>query len=111
MALLDDTITAGENSLQALYALQTAAMKSGDLVTQKALEDDIDDLTYKLTQLQSQQIAVDDAQITALNNQLAKVTATAQAALNDLTKLTAVLQSVVSAAQLVDAILTTAAKI
>lgn len=110
MADLDDAIAAGEQSLQALYALQTKAMTSGDLVTQKALEDDIDGLTYKLTQLQSQQIAGEDQQIDALNTQLGTVTASAQGALNDLSKLSSVLQGVVKASQIIDGIVSAAIK-
>jgi ABC-type transporter Mla subunit MlaD len=109
MASVNDCINSGEAALNALYALQTAAMKAGNLAAQKALEDDIDELTYKLTQLRRQQIADNDAQINALNTQLGQVTTTAQAALNDLDELTAVLNDVVTASQILDGILGAAA--
>lgn len=105
MASVNDCINSGEAALNALYALQTAAMKDGNLAAQKALKDDIDDLTYKLTQLRRQQIADNNAQINALNTQLAQVTTTAQDALNDLDELSTVLSDVVTAAQILDGIL------
>ncbi len=70
MASVNDCINSAEAALNALDGLQTAAMKEGDLATQKALEDDIDVLTNKLTQLRRQQIADNDALIDALNTQL-----------------------------------------
>jgi polyhydroxyalkanoate synthesis regulator phasin len=80
----DESTSAGQAALDGLYALQTAALKQGNLSTQKALEDDIDDLTYKLTQFRSLEIDEDETQITALNSQLDAVTATAKSALADL---------------------------
>lgn len=109
MATVNDCINSGEAALNALYALQTAAMKTGNLAAQKALEDDIDDLTYKLTQLRRQQIADNDAQINALNIQLGQVSTSAQDALNKLDRLTDVLNDVVTASQLLDGILGVAA--
>lgn len=111
MTDLTKSIDLGEASLQALYALQTQAMKSGDLATQKALEDDIDDLTYKLTQLNALNIAADDQQIDQLNDQLTAVTKTAQAALTDLKQISTVLSDVVTAAKILDGILSVVAKI
>ena len=110
MAGLDDAIAKGETALNNLYALQTAAMKKGDVVTQKALEDDIDDFTYKLTQLQSLAITADDAQIATLNGPLDAVTRSAQSALADLSKLVNVLNNIVTAAKVLDGIIQTAAK-
>lgn len=102
MASVNDCINSGETALNALYALQTAAMKTGNLAAQKALEDDIDDLTYKLTQLRRQRIADNDVQINALNSQLAKVTTAAQDALSNLDQLSSVLSDVVAASQILD---------
>jgi hypothetical protein len=105
MASVNDCISSGETALNALYALQTAAMKAGNLSAQKALEDDIDELTYKLTQLRRQQIADDNVQINALNTQLGEVTTSAQDALNNLDELNAVLNDVVTASQILNGIL------
>lgn len=105
MASVNDCINSGEAALNALYALQTAAMKVGNLAAQKALEDDIDDLTYKLTQFRQQQIAGFNAQIDALNAQLGQVTASAQAALQNLDKLTGVLNNLVAASHVLGGIL------
>lgn len=109
MASLNDCINSGEAALNALYTLQTAAMKAGNLAAQKALEDDIDDLTYKLTQLRQQQIADDDARINSLNTQLAQVTTSAQSALQNLDQLTGVLNDIVTAAQILGGILSVVA--
>jgi hypothetical protein len=109
MASVNDCINSSETTLNALYALQTAAMKAGNLAAQKALEDDIDDLTYKLTQLRRQQIADNDVQINALDTQLGQITTSAQGALNNLDELTTVLHGVVTAAQILDRILAAAA--
>lgn len=109
MASLNDCINSGESALNALYALQTAAMKAGNLAAQKALEDDIDELTYKLTQLRQQQIADDNDKINSLNAQLGQVTASAQNALQDLNKLTGVLNGVVTATQILSGILSAVA--
>ena len=105
MASTDDCIRSGEVALNALYALQTAAMKSGNLAAQKALSDDINNLNYNLTQLQCQQIADNDTKINALNSQLDQVTKTAQNAINNLDQLTTVLQNVVTATRILDGIL------
>jgi hypothetical protein len=105
MASVNDCINSGETALNALYALQTTAMKAGNLAAQKALEDDIDDFTYKLTLLRRQQIADNDAQINALNTQLGQITTTAQDALNKLDELTEVLNDVVTASQILDRII------
>jgi DNA repair exonuclease SbcCD ATPase subunit len=110
MADVDAAIDAGEQALNSLYALQTAAMKAGDLATQKALSDDIDDLTYKLTQLRSSEIAADDTQIAALSRQLDEVTASAQADMADLTRLNQVLSDVLTATKLLDAVIGAAPK-
>lgn len=109
MASLNDCINSAESALNALYALQTAAMKAGNLAAQKALEDDIDDMTYKLTRLRQQEIADDDARINSLNTQLAQVTVSAQKALQDLNKLTGVLNDVVTATQILSGILSAVA--
>lgn len=108
MASVNDCINSAEAALNALYALQTAAMKAGNLAAQKALEDDIDELTYQLTQLRRQQIADNDAQINILNTQLAQVITTAQNALTNLDELTAVLNDVVTASKVLDGILAAA---
>ena len=109
MASTNDCISSGEVALNALYGLQTAAMTSGNLAAQKALNDDIGNLTYNLTQLQWQQIADNDNKINALNTQLGQVTTTAQDALNNLNQLTTVLQDVVTATRILDGILQAAA--
>lgn len=111
MATVNDCINSGEAALNALYALQTASMKAGNLAAQKALEDDIDELTYKLTQLRRQQIAENDAQINALNTQLGQVSTTAQNSLKNLDQLTDVLKDVVTASQVLDGILGVAASV
>lgn len=105
MAKWSDCIDKGETALTALYALQTVAMKSGNLAAQKALADDIDDLTYKLTQLQSLEIEDDDIQITALNARLDAVTQAGQEALKDIAKLTIVLGDIVAAAKVLDGVI------
>jgi polyhydroxyalkanoate synthesis regulator phasin len=105
MASVDDCIKSGEASLSALYTLQTDAMKAGNIAAQKALKDDIDDLTYKLTLLRRQEIDDDNAQINALNAQLGQVTATAQTALKSLDHLSDVLADVVGATSTLDGIL------
>ena len=110
MATLQDSIDAGETTLNALYALQTAAMKAGALTAQKALGEDINDLTNKLTQLSNAQIADDDAQIDVLNAELSKVTDAAKAAAADLSQIDAVLVQVISAAKAIDGVLTAVAK-
>jgi hypothetical protein len=110
MADLDAAIGSGEQALTSLYALQTAAMKGGDLATQKALSEDIDNLTYKLTQLRGLAIAADDARIVALASQLDKVTDSATADLADLTKLNQVLSDVLAATKLLDAVIGTVPK-
>ena len=110
MASVNDCINSGEAALGALYALQTAAMKAGNLAAQKALKTISMSFTYKLTQLRRQQIADNNAQINALNTQLGQVTTTAQTALNNLDQLSAVLSDVVSAAQTLDGILGMVAK-
>ena len=110
MATTDDVILKGEAALTALYNLQKAAMKKGDLATQKALADDIDDLTYKLTQLQSLQVAADDEQIQALNNKLDAVTDSAKKSLARLNNITTVLGNVVAGAKLLDSVITAAMK-
>lgn len=109
MASTNDCINSGENALKALYALQTAAMTSGNLSAQKALSDDINNLTYNLTQLRCQQIADDDTKINALNIQLGRVTTTAENARSNLDQLTQVLQNVVKATRILDGILQGAA--
>ena len=110
-ATLDGSIEQGGAALSALYALQTSAMKLGDLATQKALGGDIDELTYKLTQLRGEAIADDDARIGALNIQLGAVTASAKAALSDVAKTGTVLTNVIAAAKLVDQLLSIVAKV
>lgn len=105
MANVNDCIDSGESALNALYGLQTTAMKQGNLVAQKALKDDIDELTYKLTQLRRQQIADNDAQINALDAQLRQVTSSAQDALKNLDKMTAVLSDMIAATKVLDGIL------
>ena len=105
---VDAAIAKGEAALNNLYTLQITAVKNGDVATQKALEDDIDDLRYKLTQLRSQAITADAGKIAALNAQLDKVAATAQASLTDLSKLSDVINAVVIAAKLIDGILSVA---
>jgi hypothetical protein len=105
MATLQDSIDQGEAALQQLYQLQTQAMKAGDLTTQKALGDDINDLTYKLTQLKNEQIADDDASIDKINAQLSKVVEAAKAAQGDFSKVSDVLGAVISAAKVIDSVL------
>lgn len=105
MANLNDCIDSGESALNALYGLQTTAMKQGNLAAQKALKDDINELTYKLTQLRLQQIAENDAQIDALDVQLRQVTSSAQDALKNLDKLTAVLSDMITATKVLDGVL------
>ncbi len=105
MASLDDCINSGEASLNALYGLQTAAMKAGDLATQKALKDDIGSLTDRLTQLRRQDIEDNDKQINILNTQLGLVTAAAQNAQDNLHELSDVLSEVVTAVHTLDGIL------
>ncbi|RDS84887.1 hypothetical protein DWU98_02730 [Dyella monticola] len=105
MASISDCTASGEAALNALYALQTAAMKSGNLVAQKALKDDTDDLTYKLTQLHRQQIAVNDVQIASLTGQLNQVTQAAQQAVDQLNELDNVLDYVVKASQVLAGVL------
>jgi hydrogenase maturation factor HypF (carbamoyltransferase family) len=109
MAGIDDTINKAETALNGLYGLQQAAMKKGDVATQKALESDVDELLHKLTQLRSQQINANQTQIDALNVQLDKVTAAAQGSMDSLDKVSAVLNAVDAAAKLIDKILSVAA--
>ncbi len=101
-------IASGNAALSALYSLQVAAMKQGDLASQKALKDDIDDLTYKLTQLNAVQINADQTQIDALGKSLDALTQQANASLAKLSNLTAVLQTAVNVAKLIDTVLQTA---
>jgi len=110
MPTIDDAINSGDVALNNLYALQTAAMKQGNLAAQKALADDIDGLTYKLTQLRGMAITANDSQIAALNAQLDKVTSSAKASLAQLDNLTKVLNDVVLAAKLIDSIIGLAIK-
>jgi hypothetical protein len=104
-ASADDATTKGETSLNTLYALQIAAVKSGDIVTQKALGDDISRLMYQLTQFRNQVIVTDQTQIDALNTQLDKVTSTAQAAEVNLRDLAVVLSNLVMASKILDSLL------
>lgn len=107
----DASIAKGQAALDALYALTNAAMQSGNVAAQKALEDDVDDLTYKLTQLRSLAVDEDANQVTALNAQLDSVTTAAKASLANLDQLSTVLNNVVTAAKLLDSIIAVAAKI
>ena len=105
MATVDDAIASGQDALNNLYTLQINAVKAGDVATQKALEDDIDDLMYKLTQLTNQANAVDQTRIDALNTKLQAVTTTAKAAEADLSTMSEVLNDIVAAAKLIDQVL------
>ncbi len=109
MTDLTASIAKGEAALSALYTLQMTAMKTGDLVTQKALKDGIDDLTYQLTQLSSAEVEVDQAKVEALNKGLDAAAQTATACLEDIAHLTSVLQTTVAAAKLVSGIVQLAA--
>ena len=109
MTDLTTSLDKGEAALSALYALQMTAMKEGDLVTQKALKDDIDDLTYQLTQLSAAEVEVDEVRIAALNTGLDAATQAAEAGLKNIGQLVSVLQTTVAAAKLVSGVVQLAA--
>ena len=111
MTDLTTSLDKGEAALSALYALQMAALKEGDLVTQKALKDDIDCLTYQLTQLSAAEVDVDETRIEALNRGLDSATQAADAGLKNIDQLVSVLQTTVAAAKLVSGIVQLAAAI
>src|ERR1700710_3028169 len=103
----NDCLSNGEKALAKLYAMQAKAMQTGNMAAQKALGDDINDLTYKLTQARALQIQQDDDQIVVLNAKLVAVTQAGQAVVNDIKKLNQVLANIVAAVKILDSIIST----
>ena len=110
MSNWDDCLSTGQSALSNLYGMQAEAMQHGNIAAQKALEDDIDDLTYKLTQARALQIQQDDTQIVILNTKLSAITHTAQSVVNDIENLNKVLANVVAAAKILDSLISAAMK-
>jgi septation ring formation regulator EzrA len=95
----------GEAALQALYQLLNAEMNAGDAAAQKTLQDQIEVLDYRLTQLDTALINADQARIDALGAGLDAVAQQANAGLQTLSNLAPLLQSLNAAVKLADGIL------
>jgi hypothetical protein len=106
----DDCITKAEAALGKINALETAAMRRGDIVTMNALQGDSNDLTLKLTQLQALKIQATLAQIATLSRQLDAVSDSAGEALTDLSEVSAVLTGILTVSSTLDSLIAIAAK-
>jgi hypothetical protein len=105
----DDNVAKAEAALGKLNALETAAMRAGDIVTMNALQSDSNDLSLKLTQLRALQYQSDVGQIVALNNQLDGISNSVDLALRDVTKIASVLTGILAATRTLDALIAVAA--
>jgi hypothetical protein len=106
----DDCIAQAEAALGKINALETAAMRRGDIVTMNALQGDSNDLTLKLTQLQALKIQATLAQIATLSRQLDAVSNSAGEALTDLSNVSAVLTGILTVTSTLDSLIAIAAK-
>jgi chromosome segregation ATPase len=104
MSQLDDARAAAQKSLKSLRALMSTALAAPGNTDLTPLQQQIDDMTFKVNKLNHAAIAVDDARLATLNAQLDKVTQAATAAEADLGKLQTVLDDAAAAAKLIDTI-------
>jgi hypothetical protein len=102
---LDDCIDKAETALGKINALETAAMRKGDIATMNALQGDSNMLNLRLTQLQALRIQATIADIEALGKQLDGVTASADQALSGLAQIATVLTGILAVTKTLDGLI------